>query len=267
MEPFAGSAAVYFRLCQRGSFSGRKNARAVLNDSDQRIVNLFRMIRDQPDLLSVLVDMSPYSRLEHGRAKEFVPDLDTLEGRLESARQCLISTHQSFSGCFDGGWAFTTGSGNKDSALSWSKVSQKILKASEWLNPSSDLAALKHCYLENRDAIQVIETWDSPYACIYADPPYIGLEDYYRVNQDSGENEKLHLRLADALNNAQAPVIAVSYYDHPLLDGLFPATIWERHYRDVPAHSRLTKGGTRDRRKELLLLKSPEPDTQQLSLF
>ena len=269
IEPFAGSAAVYFRLCQLGAFSGRLHARAVLNDSDQRIVNLFRSIQEEPELLSVLIDVTPFSRWGHGEAKTFEPDLETLEGQLEDARQYLISNQQSFSGCIDGGWSYTTGQTSRESLKSWVKLSQKILDTSKWLNPPGAMGALRHCYIENLDAIECVKLWDSPHTCIYADPPYIGLEDYYEVNQDLTENEELHLRLARALNSAVAPVIAVSYYDHPQLDLLYPPDTWQRHYKDVPAHSTRTKSGaTRDRRQELLLLKSPDkPATQQLTLF
>ena len=51
-EPFAGSAAVYFRMIQEGIFEQIRNLghhpRIVLNDADSRFVQLFRTCRDYP---------------------------------------------------------------------------------------------------------------------------------------------------------------------------------------------------------------------------
>lgn len=51
-EPFMGGAAVFFHLAQRGIFS-----RAVLNDWNPELVNLYRSLRDFPEELMAQIDV------------------------------------------------------------------------------------------------------------------------------------------------------------------------------------------------------------------
>ena len=95
-EPFAGSAAVYFRLVSDGVFEKIRarghHPRCVLNDADSRIVQLFRTCRDYPDLLAHAVAYTPYSREEHRLAQ----GLDGIEDEIEQARRYLVDGWQSF---------------------------------------------------------------------------------------------------------------------------------------------------------------------------
>jgi DNA adenine methylase len=62
-EPFVGSAAVYFQLYNEGVFraiasQGINIPRVVLNDADNRIVNLFKVCRERPDELARAIDLT-----------------------------------------------------------------------------------------------------------------------------------------------------------------------------------------------------------------
>ena len=78
-EPFAGSAAVYFRMIQDGIFEQIRarghHPHIVLNDADSLIVQLFRTCRDHPELLSYAVAMTPYRREEHRLASRALKGL------------------------------------------------------------------------------------------------------------------------------------------------------------------------------------------------
>ena len=259
VEPFCGSAAVYFRLVKDGIpelvKSRGHHFRSVLNDADSRIVQLFKTCRDHPELLAYAVAMTPYSREEHRLAQSKTEPLD----EIELARRYLVDGWQSFKKMQGDVWGISThvipngqNGGDASPHIPWHTLPDRILNTTDHL---------RRCYIENDDAVKVIERWATPHTCIYADPPYVGLENYYAHNAKSGksDNLELHYRLAEALNTVEAACVAVSYYPCDLVDELYPKAHWERHYKDTVASSagitRNSKTRTRPKRQELLLIR------------
>jgi site-specific DNA-adenine methylase len=126
--------------------------------------------------------------------------------------------------------------------------------------------------------VKVVERWATPHTAIYADPPYVGLEDYYAHNAKAGKDDSLdlHYRLASALNTVEAAAVIVSYYPCELVDELYPEETWERHYKETVASSagitRQSKSRKRPRRTELLLVRKQPGKVKanlsgQISLF
>jgi DNA adenine methylase len=268
-EPFVGSGAVYFRLVSEGIFEQIRarghHPRAVLNDADSRIVQLFRACRDYPEALAHAIAFTPYSREEHrlaqGKGDGNLEDLD----EIEEARRYLVDGWMSTvrrPGCC---WNFDTSEVKAygEGIFGWHSLPTRILNATDHL---------KRCYIENDDAVAVIERWATPHTCIYADPPYVGLEDYYAHNKTSGKEDSLdlHYRLAAALNTVEAACVAVSYYPCDLVDELYPEEHWERHYKETVASSagitRQSKTRTRPKRQELLLIRKHKADGPTVSL-
>ena len=66
LEPFAGSGAVFFNK--------RPGAVETINDLDGDVVNLFRVLREQPDELKRALDLTPYSREEYDLSFEACDD-------------------------------------------------------------------------------------------------------------------------------------------------------------------------------------------------
>jgi len=269
-EPFSGSAAVFFRMIQDGIFeqirAREHHPRVVLNDADSRIVQLFRTCRDHPELLAYAVAMTPYSREEHRLAQQ---GIDGIEDDIEQARRCLVDSWQSFASRPGVGWGTTTRTNGPPHV--WNSLPNRILTATEHL---------KKCYIENSDAVKCIERWATPHTAIYADPPYIGCEDYYAHNAKAGKtaNLEMHQRLAECLNTVEAAAVVVSYYPNELLDTLYPEADWEYHYKDTVASSaritRNSKTRTKPKRRELLLVRKRRAEspvqvdlTGQLSIF
>jgi site-specific DNA-adenine methylase len=142
-EPFAGSAAVYFALLNDGipeQIKARgRHFRAVLNDADREIMNLYRTVRDYPELLAYAVYFTPYSRAEHKDSQQRGTD-----DRIEDARRYLGRNQQSISNC--GGWSL-----KKETDLSknpqtmhqspehWSTLPHVILAAAPHLGESEAL--------------------------------------------------------------------------------------------------------------------------------
>ncbi len=74
IEPYFGSGAVFFRKAA--------SSIETINDLDDDVVNLFRVIRDNPDPLIQAVTYTPYARQEYENA--FHLDADD---PIEKARQ------------------------------------------------------------------------------------------------------------------------------------------------------------------------------------
>jgi DNA adenine methylase len=267
-EPFAGSAAVYFRLIHEGILEDIKarghHPRCVLNDADSRIVQLFKTCRDYPEALAHAVEFTPYSREEHRLAQ--TEDLSEVLDDVERSRRTLVDCWQSFSGESGQGWGIvrdTIKDGGSRGIGNWHSLPQRILEAARHL---------KSAYIENDDAVAVIERWATPWTAIYADPPYVGLEDYYAHNAKAGavDSLDLHHRLAAILNTVEAAAVIVSYYPCELVDKLYPEENWERHYRETVASSagvtRLSKSKTRPKRQELLLVRKQKSTAPRVNL-
>jgi site-specific DNA-adenine methylase len=150
-EPFAGSAAVYFRLIQEGIFEQIRarghHPRIVLNDADSRIIQLFKTCRDHPELLAYAVAMTPYSREEHRLAQQ---GIDGIEDEIEQARRYLVNNHQSQS--HDGGWSYGADSRRdphtREQFGSWYTLPQRILAASPHLQGDPNPVDSRQCLNE-----------------------------------------------------------------------------------------------------------------------
>ncbi|HEY9703062.1 MAG TPA: DNA adenine methylase [Allocoleopsis sp.] len=134
VEPFCGSAAIYFQLLNEGIpeliKSRGHHPRFVLNDMDFKIINLYRVCRDFPELLAYAVYFTPYSREEHRNAQkgEAVDDL------IEMCNRFLIENKSSQS--HEGGWSydkFLALHNTKENIVQWKNTSDRILTASQHL--------------------------------------------------------------------------------------------------------------------------------------
>lgn len=110
--------------------------------------------------------------------------------------------------------------------------------------------------IENRPAIDVIRLYDSPTTLFYCDPPYLhatrGDAKAYGFEMDDGQ----HREFAEAVNECKGKV-AVSGYDHPLMEELFKPGRWFKTLgEDKTIHS--TKGTRQE-----VLWTNYEPEKQK----
>jgi DNA adenine methylase len=269
-EPFAGSAAVYFRLIHEGILEGIKarghHPRCVLNDADSRIVQLFKTCRDYPEALAHAIEFTPYSREEHRLAQ--TEDLSEVLDDVERSRRTLVDCWQSFKANPGDGWGIARhtdrstpelikAGGYRGPEERWTTLPSRILEAARHL---------KSAYIENDDAVAVIERWATPWTAIYADPPYYDCSHYYK--EQFGND--CHARLAQALHQVDAACVIVSYYPHPEILALYSEDDWEYHYRETVASSagvtRLSKSKTRPKRQELLLVRKQKSTAPKVNL-
>ncbi len=139
VEPFCGSAVIYFQLLNEGIpeliKSRGHHPRFVLNDMDNKIINLYRVCRDFPELLAYAVYFTPYSREEHRNAQkgEAVDDL------IEMCDRFLVDNHQSGmringnSFVIDKGIHHPDSHGGKCENTKFRDIPNKILTASQYL--------------------------------------------------------------------------------------------------------------------------------------
>ena len=94
LEPFVGRGAVFFN-----KLPGKVE---TINDLNSDIVNLFRVLRDSPDELKRVLELTPYSREEYDLS--FVP----CEEPVEKARRFMVKTTQAIGAKLNGtskcGW-------------------------------------------------------------------------------------------------------------------------------------------------------------------
>lgn len=222
-EPFAGSAAV---LLNRPP-----SAVETYNDLDGEVVNFFRTLRDERELLIEAIGLTPFSREEFAIACEpVIKDISSVE----RARRFYIKARQVRTGLAQtaslGRWANC----KKTSRAGMSGVVSRWLGGIEQLD---DIAQrLMRVQIENRPAIEVITLYDDNDTLFYCDPPY--------VHGSRGDNKAYgyemsdedHQMLAKCLAKVSGKV-AISGYDstlyHELFDGWYQTKAPSKHCHSV----------------------------------
>ena len=158
-EPFAGSAAVLLNK--------PVSSVEVYNDIDGDVVNFFSVLRESPDELIRLLELTPYSRYEYAQACEPIEGLTDIE----QARRFYIRARQTRTGLAQtaslGRWANCVGTSRRGMAGVVSRWQGGIEKL-------DDVSGrLMRVQIEDRPAIDCIKAYDSNETLFYVDPPYL----------------------------------------------------------------------------------------------
>lgn len=206
LEPFAGSGAVFYNK--------RPGAVETINDLDGDIVNLFRVLRDNPEELKRLLTLTPYSREEYDRSFE------PCEDPLERARRYMVRTTQAIGAKMDGkcGWRNHKQIKIGGTACKWAGITDTIDAATKRLR--GDTTHLVQ--IESMDALRLIERYNNSDVLMYLDPPYV---------LDSRRSGKLyrhemsdddHRRLLELICRSKARIVLSGYrcelYDKALCE-------------------------------------------------
>lgn len=226
-EPFAGSGAV---LLNRET-----SPVETYNDIDGDVVNFFRVLRDRHEELIRAIALTPFSREEYHHAI-YGPTAGISE--IERARRFYIKARQTRTGL-----AQTASLGRWANCKNTSRSGMSGV-VSRWLGGVDALdeiaQRLIRVQIENRPAVDVIRLYDSPKSLFYCDPPYLhatrGDAKAYGFEMDEGQ----HREFAEGVNECKG-MVAVSGYDHPLMEEIFPLGRWFKTLgADKTIHS--TKG-------------------------
>lgn len=158
-ESFGGGASV---LIQKP-----RSYAEVYNDLNKEVVNVFKVLRDNPDELERLIRLTPYSRVEFENTGK--SSLDGITSDVELARRTIF---RAFSG-------FGSASVNSKYSTGFRSNSNRSssIPAHDWANYPDYIhlftERLKGVVIDCRDAFEVMDSNDTPETLHYVDPPYV----------------------------------------------------------------------------------------------
>jgi DNA adenine methylase len=226
VEAFCGSAAL---TCAKPSAPIE-----VINDLDDRIVTLFRQLRDNSDALCRAVALTPYADDEFERSRLIGKKIKPLE----KARQFLVRTMMTVNGTVDA-------EGNR-SGFSFSQSyarEEREARVNRWYNLPDRLAEvverLRNVRVEKRDARELLEMFsDRPATLVYLDPPYFTKRDHGYVI-DANDRD-FHGELLEICLKSRC-MLLLSGYDNDLYQQMLVKNgKWKK--KKIETHTRDTTG-------------------------
>lgn len=195
VEPFFGSGAVFFT--KTPSFI------EVINDINSDVVNLFRVCRERPAELARVLELTPYSREEYDNCRKVESDLDDLE----KARRTVVLFNQTYgaSNNCNKSWKNSRTSNSPRNPELWRDLPQVVYEVCN---------RLKSAHIENRNAMELVQTYNSSETLLYLDPPY--LLDLRRHGLYKNEmSDMQHQELIELIKASKSQII-LSAYDNEL---------------------------------------------------
>ncbi|MBQ7346056.1 MAG: DNA adenine methylase [Oscillospiraceae bacterium] len=200
LEPFFGSGAVLFNK--------PPSAIETVNDIDGDVVNFFRVMRERPEELARLIDLTPYARDVFDDAHE-----DRGTEPLDRAYRFAIRSKMGHGFKTYEKTGFKVDVAGREAAYAaryWARMPEVLRTLS---------ARLKEVQIESRPAVDLIRRYNYDNVLIYADPPYL-------LSTRSGKqyrhemSEQDHVELLAALLQHKGPVMLSGYpsdlYDREL---------------------------------------------------
>ena len=206
LEPFAGSAAVFFNK--------RQGTVETINDLDSNIVNLFYVLREKPEELKRMLELTPYSREEYQQAAE------PSEEPVEKARRFIVRTVQAIGAKPDSGWRNHKQMKIGGTACKWGSITDTLEAASKRLR--GDPTHLVQ--IEHMDALRLIARYDSPDVLMYLDPPYVRSTRKTRRLYKHEMDDARQLEMLQLISRSRAKII-LSGYPSKLYDDHLPGWI------------------------------------------
>ena len=195
IEVFGGGGWVLFHKPPGRDFE-------VYNDFNSLLTNLYRCVRDKPDLLMnalkyVLNSREDFDRVRLALRRQRTTDVQRAAWFYQIIRYSYASALTSF------------GSQPHDMRANFPLIEQAHRR-------------LKDVVVENKDFEKLIRQYDRPVSLFYCDPPYHATEGYYQNIGEDGFTEKDHIRLRDALLSIQGKFL-LSYNDDAFVRELYDA--------------------------------------------
>jgi DNA adenine methylase len=193
-EPFFGGGAVMFA---KGlpPITNTSHYREAINDKNNALITFWRVARDQPEELSRILQLTPYSQEEYRRAAVIYKNPGDYS-ELEIAWAVYIQCNWSFANKACAGWGSITISRNLATTCS-----NKLSTLPECFDRLSSV------HIGSEDALNFIRRWDSPQTIHYCDPPYPGTDQGHY----GGYTLNDYQNLCDALDECEGSYLLSNY--------------------------------------------------------
>ena len=195
IEVFGGGGWVLFHKPPGRDFE-------VYNDFNSLLANLYRCVRDKPDLLMnalkyVLNSREDFDRVRLALRRQRTTDVQRAAWFYQIIRYSYASALTSY------------GSQPHDIRADFPLIEQAHRR-------------LKDVVVENKDFEKLVRQYDRPVSLFYCDPPYHATEGYYQNIGEDGFTEKDHIRLRDTLLSMEGKFL-LSYNDDAFVRELYDA--------------------------------------------
>jgi len=206
IEPYGGGASVLLRKSPCYA--------EIYNDLDDRIVNVFRVLRD-PELSEELIHqlyLTPFARSEFDMSYDYTND------RVENARRTIVRSFM--------GYSSDAATSIYKTGFRCSNFQSGRFASKDWANYPNHLKyfidRLKNVTIENRPAIDIIRRYDSEEVLFYLDPTYVHATRTHKKKTGYlfEMTEQDHIDLAKVLKKSKAMKI-ISGYQSSLYDDLY----------------------------------------------
>lgn len=189
VEPFAGGASVLFQK--------EPSILECINDLDGDVVAFFRVLREQPQDLVRMLELTPYARDE---LKECHQPVSAGMNDLEKARRL-------YTRCALGRGTSSRPSGFRPqkSKCAWGKNVTGEFARLEHLHAAAERLAMVQ--IECLDALEVVRRFDAPGTLFYVDPPYLSENRSGRLYAQEMMDEGAHRALAELLHGIEGMVL------------------------------------------------------------
>lgn len=241
VEPYGGAASVLLKK--------KPSKVEAYNDLDERIVNLFRICRDQPDEFRRRLALTPYAESELTQI-----DCET-DDEIEKARQFYVQCRQSMGGR---GTAFSASNrsrgGKAGDVNAWLTSIEK--------NLPRVIDRFRSVQIHCGPALDVIRKYDGPETLFYLDPPYVhatraaNSRDIY--SHEMSEEE--HVELLELLSRSCGRFV-LSGYNNSLYLQHAEAHGWRTVTFDIANHA--ASGSRKERRTECLWINFQPPEERE----
>lgn len=195
LEPYFGSGAVFFR----------KPASRIetINDLDEEVVNFFKVIRDSEEEFAKRLCLTPYARVEYEQAYM----VDKKDDNIEKARKFAIRCWFGFGAGnrYRNGFRTSQQVVSPDTTKAWNNFIESLHDAAE---------RLRHCQIEAKPALKLLDMYDTSDVFIYLDPPYLPdiRKKYQYIHEMTRED---HIELLEKIVHHPARIL-LSGYDSDL---------------------------------------------------
>jgi len=165
VEVFGGSGYVSQNI-NRSKFRN-----IIYNDIDDRLTTFYKIVKENPGLLTQLVTLLPYSRSYHKLINELLKSGNHELAALETAVLLFYAVNSSINGIITKVSFSNVLEPGRNRPRDYVSKARNILRLA---------AAWRDITIENLDFREVIRKYDAPWTVFYLDPPYVPTaKEYY----------------------------------------------------------------------------------------